>query len=58
MFIGLLIYYIGFSSTKKKTDSFYETIVELYPEVGLKKPKHKTLKSSFKLKNITKKFKP
>ena len=40
MFIGLLIYYIGFSSTKKKTDSFYETIVELYPEVGLKKPKH------------------
>ena len=40
MFIGLLIYHIGFSSTKKKTESFYETIVELYPEVGLKKPKH------------------
>ena len=40
MFIGLIIYYTGFISTKKKTDSFYETIIELYPDVKLGKPRH------------------
>lgn len=38
--IGIITYHTGFLSMKKKTDKLYETIVDLYPEVILKKPRH------------------